>query len=677
MKKFTFVLIIVLFSIFGCEERSTGSGNNNNKPTIPSNPYPVNGSLGINVNSILSWSCSDPNSDALTYDVYLGADPTLDDEELVSQNQSESNFDPGTLQQDTAYYWKIVAYNGEYETSSPVWSFMTRVLAIPSNPYPANGSSDISVNSILSWTCSDADGDTLTYDVYFGTSSNPSLVSSDQSSSIYDPDTLLYNTTYYWQIIVKDGDFEVEGNVWSFTTLVANIIGTVHLENESDHSGIQIGLYRFCELDNDIVEANNKWTQIGLEINQKTEFDHRENIPLEIVETDEHGDFTFSGILPGEYNLAIVKPGWGIKYLYDIEITNTDCYEPGVIEIFPVIELEGDISGSFMFENSKSYLVTDDVNFVPGSEVTIEKGSQILIAGNNLSIWGDFIVEQNPEMLFLVTNADGMDELTFNRDIPDRSGQIFLRPSISNNDVSLSYGKISYLENGLLNETNNEMSIIIENMRIVHCGCGVMFNSFANIEINNCVISNCDHENKGGINIEWTNTGSLNNNIIAYCLTGIKLKHRIDFDVFNNYIFGNEIGFNGLHFMGRLEHNEFTGNENSDVFICGTYGDVDEPMEIEYNNFKSTNGIISYNDFIYGSNCKISSLKHNNFENSTIFISISSSYPELDARYCYFDGLANSENIDEKIYDDDEDITFPPVNFSDFETSEIGSAGIE
>lgn len=70
----------------------------------------------------------------------------------------------------------------------------------PSNPSPADGAVNQSINVDLSWTGGDPDpGDTVTYDVYFeaNDSSPDELVSNDQSGNTYDPGTLSYNTHYY------------------------------------------------------------------------------------------------------------------------------------------------------------------------------------------------------------------------------------------------------------------------------------------------------------------------------------------------------------------------------------------------------------------------------------------------------------------------------------------------
>ena len=91
---------------------------------------------------------------------------------------------------------------------------------IPSNPNPQDNANDVSVTSIISWECSDPEGDSLTYGVYFGISSNPPLVNSSQSETSYDPGTLNEETTYYWKILAHDDHSNsTMGDVWQFTTM--------------------------------------------------------------------------------------------------------------------------------------------------------------------------------------------------------------------------------------------------------------------------------------------------------------------------------------------------------------------------------------------------------------------------------------------------------------------------
>ncbi|MEA2054463.1 MAG: hypothetical protein U9O96_05035 [Candidatus Thermoplasmatota archaeon] len=89
----------------------------------------------------------------------------------------------------------------------------------PGNPNPANGSDNVDVNTHLSWTGGDPDGNPVVYDVYFGTDSNPPSVATGQSSMTYDPGALNYNTTYYWRIVAFDNhNHSTTGSTWTFTT---------------------------------------------------------------------------------------------------------------------------------------------------------------------------------------------------------------------------------------------------------------------------------------------------------------------------------------------------------------------------------------------------------------------------------------------------------------------------
>jgi len=69
----------------------------------------------------LSWSCSDPDGDALKYDIYLG---TSVPPPLVMSNHTSTTYDP-ILENNTTYYWKVVAKDGYAETEGDIWSFTT------------------------------------------------------------------------------------------------------------------------------------------------------------------------------------------------------------------------------------------------------------------------------------------------------------------------------------------------------------------------------------------------------------------------------------------------------------------------------------------------------------------------------------------------------------------------
>jgi len=114
----------------------------NQPPDAPSNPSPSDGATGVDIDADLSWNCSDPDGDSLTYDVYFEANDSTPDV-LVSDDQIETFYDPGTLEYETTYYWQIIATD-EYgaTTDGPIWNFTTE-----ETPEP-----DLDCEGSLSWT---------------------------------------------------------------------------------------------------------------------------------------------------------------------------------------------------------------------------------------------------------------------------------------------------------------------------------------------------------------------------------------------------------------------------------------------------------------------------------------------------------------------------------------------
>lgn len=193
-------------------------------PNEPSNPNPWNGQTGVDADADLSWTCSDPNGDPLTYDVYFDTvNPPVN---IVSSGQSGTTYDPGTMTAGETYYWKIVAEDDESaSTEGPIWSFTVFINSPPnqpSNPDPNDGETDVDVETDLSWTCSDPDGDSVVFDVYLEANdqSPDVLVSYHQSQPYYDPpNPLEYETHYWWRIVAWDPyGASTPGPNWDFFT---------------------------------------------------------------------------------------------------------------------------------------------------------------------------------------------------------------------------------------------------------------------------------------------------------------------------------------------------------------------------------------------------------------------------------------------------------------------------
>ncbi|MHC4739491.1 MAG: beta strand repeat-containing protein, partial [Planctomycetota bacterium] len=184
-------------------------------PAQATNPAPSNSATDVSINANLSWTAG---SGATSHDVYFGTDSTPDSGELQG-NQTATTFDPGTMANDTTYYWRIDEVNIGGTTAGTVWNFTTEAAPQPpgqaSNPNPADSATDVSINADLSWT---AGSGSTSSDVYFGTTS-PGSFQGNQTATTYDPGTMANDTTYYWRIDEINAVGTTTGNVWSFTTV--------------------------------------------------------------------------------------------------------------------------------------------------------------------------------------------------------------------------------------------------------------------------------------------------------------------------------------------------------------------------------------------------------------------------------------------------------------------------
>src|SRR5205085_473702 len=149
-------------------------------PESPSGPSPASEAAGVATSTSLTWAGS---ARATTYDVAFG---TSSPPAVVSIDQASPSYTPSeALAPATKYYWRITARGPGGSTAGPEWSFTTVAPpppppppTAPAGPSPANASTDIAPSTPLTWTTSDG---ATTYDVAFGTSNAPTIVSTDQA----------------------------------------------------------------------------------------------------------------------------------------------------------------------------------------------------------------------------------------------------------------------------------------------------------------------------------------------------------------------------------------------------------------------------------------------------------------------------------------------------------------
>jgi len=135
----------------------------------------------------------------------------------------------------------------------------------PSDPSPVDGAENQSLEVDLSWTCTDPEGDPLTYDIYFGTEATPPQVSAGQTETTYDPGTLEYNTEYFWKIVARDYyNNTTEGPVWSFNTEILWSCGDNYIDSRDGQSYTTVQIGTQCWL----AENLNIGTRINGNINQ-------------------------------------------------------------------------------------------------------------------------------------------------------------------------------------------------------------------------------------------------------------------------------------------------------------------------------------------------------------------------------------------------------------------------
>ena len=192
----------------------------NNPPSTPTNPSPAVASKDQPVSGTLSWDCSDPDGDAITYKVYLGTSTSsMSLYKTVSSRSCSYSLSPATT-----YYWYVEASDGKQSSTGQTWNFKTKSnLSHPTDPSPADRATNVPVSGTFSWSGNNT-GD-VTYSVWIGTSSVSQKVYKTTKNTYIDYDGLTAGENYFWKVIVTDGNETESSALWQFKTAESSIPG--------------------------------------------------------------------------------------------------------------------------------------------------------------------------------------------------------------------------------------------------------------------------------------------------------------------------------------------------------------------------------------------------------------------------------------------------------------------
>ena len=188
-------------------------------PKTAYNPDPADGAGIAETTVTLTWT---PGFGAKLHTAYFGDDYDQVNDATVGVPSGTASYNPGPLESEKVYYWRIDEFDGFGTYKGDVWTFTTP--GAVGNPQPANGAADVAMATILSWRAAD---NAASHEVYLGLDKD-AVRSADTTSpeykesralgtESYDPGLLEANTTYYWRVDAVSNGNPLKGPVWSFT----------------------------------------------------------------------------------------------------------------------------------------------------------------------------------------------------------------------------------------------------------------------------------------------------------------------------------------------------------------------------------------------------------------------------------------------------------------------------
>jgi hypothetical protein len=204
-------------------------------------PNPPDGAGFVGPDDVtLSWT---PGFGAKLHTVYFGDDYDTVANATVGIPSGTSTYNPGPLELEKVYYWRVDEFDAIETHKGDVWNFTTP--GAVGNPQPAYDATDVAMNATLSWTASDS---AASHELYFGTdkdavrnvgTGSPEYVGSKAlGAESHDPGLLEPDTTYYWRVDEVDGQGNTaKGPLWLFTTGTFLLVDGFESYTDDDTAG--------------------------------------------------------------------------------------------------------------------------------------------------------------------------------------------------------------------------------------------------------------------------------------------------------------------------------------------------------------------------------------------------------------------------------------------------------
>lgn len=393
-------------------------------------------------------------------------------------------------------------------------------------------------------------------------------------------------------------------------TKSGTLSGSVILVNDTgdaandpvDFSGVTVALYKPAVLDSTIARINGQFLNIGVQINQQTEFDHRLQNSVKTVTTSADGSFSISKISLGTYNLVVMKEDWGVRYFYDINIAEgsnsleselksslgktTDMRNS--VDLYPVRNLSGFIYTPYVFESNHSYIVNQNVSLQ--GNVIFEASAYIWVnPTKSINIDDGSIATPNPGSGYArITTSYNMYNTSISVIDPDYHMfySIDCAAIVTFEQNQMRSIITTYSQNGW---EINTSGVDISNMVFKNNKTSLQCYQVENIAISNCNVISSKNMTYGGITLTSCSNTDIQNLILADCTIGVSQDNCQNADISESYFSANSVKdiFNSYYTTSNVTHCTIDNSINA-IYNSGRSNTI-----IQYCNINSQTGIFN------------------------------------------------------------------------------------